>query len=290
MRRFPILARRTGRAAWIGFVALAAAALAAQQPQSRSQQQAPGQTQQPATPAPAAQPPSANPKSTLDDILDQLKQPQPSQPGATAEPQQAKPKLSMDEILSRVPQRVTSKDGKPGDMVNFILVGSREQVQGAMKAAGWVTVDRSVQDAITHALDDVLQHQAYNAMPMSQLFLFGRPQDFGYASGIPLEVMQNRDHCRLWEAPWLTPEGRSVWVGAGTHDTNFERDPTGKVTHSIDPNVDHERDNIVQSLQGAAQVKNLCYFTPGKPLREGLTATGDKFTSDGRLALIFLKQ
>lgn len=287
MRSIEILLRMAGRAAGIGLAGLSVTVLAAQQPQSQSQQQASGQTQQSAAPA-AAQP--GKPKSTLDDILQQLEQLQPSQQApAPTEPQQQKTKLAMDEILSRLPQRATSKDGKPGDVVNFVLIGSRDQVQAAMKAGGWIPVDRNVQDAITHALNDVLQHQAYAAMPMSQLYLFGRPQDFGYASGIPIQVMQNRDHCRLWESPWVTAAGQPVWVGAGTHDTNFEREPSGGVTHAIDPDVDHERDNIVQTLQTAAQVKHLRYFTPKRPLREGFTATGDKFTSDGRVVVIFLK-
>lgn len=195
----------------------------------------------------------------------------------------------MEEIAARLPQRVTSKDGKVGDVVNFVLIGSKEQVQTALKNAGWVQVDRNAQDAITHALDDFLAHRAYSQMPMSPLYLFGRPQDFGYAEGIPLEIMQNRNHFRIWQAPWLTHDGRTVWVGAGTHDLGFERDSTGQLTHAIDPDVDHEREYILQSLTDASAVEGKQYLTPKDPLRQGLTATGDKFSSDGRVLVIFLK-
>jgi hypothetical protein len=216
-------------------------------------------------------------------------------PPSTASGQQteskpeAKPKLKIEEIVARLPQRVTSKSGKPGDMVNFVLIGTRAQVEKALQAADWEPVDPSVQDAITHALQDVLQHRAYSQMPMSQLYLFGRPQDMGYAQGIPLEIMQNRDHFRLWQAPWLTSDGQTVWAGAGTHDTGFERDAAGQMTHSIDPDVDHERENIVDSLKQAGVVKYVLYFTPKDPLLKGLTATGDEFHSDGRVAVIELK-
>ena len=201
----------------------------------------------------------------------------------------AKPKLKIEEIVAQLPQRVSSKSGKPGDMVNFVLIGTRAQVQKALAAADWVPVDPSVQDALTHAIQDALQHRAYSQMPMSPLYLFGRPQDLGYAQGIPLEIMQNRDHFRLWEAPWVTSDGRTVWVGAGTHDTGFERDPAGQLTHTIDPNVDHEREHIVDSLKQAAVVKEVRYLTPKDPLLKGLTATGDQFHSDGRVAVIELK-
>jgi hypothetical protein len=202
---------------------------------------------------------------------------------------ESKPKLKIEQIVAQLPQRVTSKSGKPGDMVNFVLIGTRAQVQKALAAADWEPVDANVQDALTHALQDVLQHRAYSQMPMSQLYLFGRPQDMGYAQGIPLEIMQNRDHFRLWEAPWLTSDGQAVWAGAGTHDTGFERDAAGQMTHSIDPNVDNERENIVNSLKQAGMVKDVRYFTPKDPLLKGLTATGDPFHSDGRVAVIELK-
>jgi len=215
----------------------------------------------------------------------------PAQPAAqqSKSTPEAKPKLKIEEIVARLPQRVTSKSGKPGDMVNFVLVGTRAQVQKALETADWEPVDPNVQDAITHAIQDVLQHRAYSQMPMSPLYLFGRPQDMGYAQGIPLEIMQNRDHFRLWEAPWLTSEGQTVWVGAGTHDTGFERDPAGQMTHSIDPAVDNEREHIVDSLKQAGVVKDVRYLTPKEPLLKGLTATGDQFHSDGRVAVIELK-
>jgi hypothetical protein len=80
-----------------------------------------------------------------------------------------------------------------------------------------------------------------------------------------------------------------VWVGAGTHDTGFERDAAGQMTHAIDPNVDNEREHIVDSLKQAGVVKNVLYFTPKDPLLKGLTATGDEFHSDGRVVVIELK-
>lgn len=44
----------------------------------------------------------------------------------------------------------------PGDMVNYALVGTQEQVLAAFKAAGWVAVDKSVQNAVLHGLMSTL--------------------------------------------------------------------------------------------------------------------------------------
>ena len=46
-------------------------------------------------------------------------------------------------LLRKIPRRVSDPQGKPGDMVNILLVGTQEQVVQAFTRAGWVSVDRS---------------------------------------------------------------------------------------------------------------------------------------------------
>jgi hypothetical protein len=201
----------------------------------------------------------------------------------------AKEKLSIDRMLEELPRRVTTKSGTPGDMVNFLLVGSKEQLKTALEAAGWILVDKTAQDALQHVIEETIAHRAYSAMPMSPLYLFGRPQDFGWAEGMPIQVVSERNHCRLWEAPWLTTDGQTVWAGAGTHDIGMEREASGQLTHAIDPNVDKEREYIADELKNAEMVRNVQYASPSNPVREAKTATGGSFHSDGRIAIIYLK-
>jgi len=218
-----------------------------------------------------------------------------SAPAQTApqagQPEQPKPKdkLTLDQILEKLPRRVTSKTGTPGDMVNFIVLGTRQQLEDSFQAAGWIRVDRNPQDAIQHAISETLEHRAYSQMPMSELYLFGRPQDYGYAEGIPIQVVTQRNHFRLWEAPWQTTDGQTVWVGAGTHDIGIEKDTLGNLTHQIDPNVDKERDYILDSLKDAEKIKISRYVLPPNPVREAATATGGSFRSDGRILIVSLK-
>lgn len=192
-------------------------------------------------------------------------------------------------MLAYLPLRVTSKAGTPGDMVNLLFVGTQEQVTAAFKAARWVRPDQDAQDAIVHAIQDVMNRTAYSEMPMSQLYLFGRPQDFGFAEGMPIQIVAERNHLRLWRAPWLDAEGHTVWVGAGTHDVGIEKDSAGQLTHRIDPNVDNEREYVLQSLQDSEKVQKSEYLTPENAVRQALTATGDVFRSDGRILVIYLK-
>ncbi|HEU4634580.1 MAG TPA: LssY C-terminal domain-containing protein [Edaphobacter sp.] len=195
-------------------------------------------------------------------------------------------------IFADIPRRVSdvpSGEGHPGDMVNFAMVGSKEQVEAAFKAAGWVAVDKSVQDAILNGLLKTLSHEAYTAMPMSTLYLFGRPQDLSFARADPLMVAAERHHLRVWQTD-QTIDGRPLWVGSATHDIGFETDQrTGGVTHKIDPEIDKERDYLVHSFDAAGAFSSAAYVTPANPLRDAKTATGGSFQSDGRIAVMELK-
>lgn len=191
-------------------------------------------------------------------------------------------------LLDSIPRRVTDPNGAPGDRVNFIIIGSQEQMQAAFKAAGWVVVDKTNQDAVVSGIFASFSKQAYVTLPMSELRLFGRAQDFGYAQADPLRVVASRHHFRIWKAPEAL-QGQTVWAGAGTHDIGFDRDQRNNgVTHKIDPNVDGERDYIADSLMQTGLVLKAFYMTPTDPVRQARTATGTTFTSDGRTLIIYI--
>jgi hypothetical protein len=190
--------------------------------------------------------------------------------------------------IDQLPRRVADPDGSAGDRVNFVVVGSQEKVQAALKNMGWVMVDRTKQDTIIRGALATLSKQAYVTLPMSELMLFGRAQDFGYAQADPLMVVAARHHFRLWKAPFDL-EGQPVWAGAGTHDIGFDRDQrNGKITHKIDPDVDKERDYIADSFRQSGMAAKVDYLTPTNPITRARTAHGQEFTSDGRTAIIYL--
>jgi LssY C-terminus len=174
-------------------------------------------------------------------------------------------------------------------MVNFTLMGTDDQVIRAFAAAGWIAVDKTTQDAVVHGLLATLQHKAYVEMPMSTLYLFGRPQDLSYARAAPLEVAAIRHHLRLWKTTKMVG-GKTVWVGSATHDNGFEQDQrNGGLTHHIDSNIDEERDFIEKSFAAAGVIANAAYVLPENPLRTANTATGGTFESDGRIVVMELR-
>jgi LssY-like putative type I secretion system component LssY len=197
--------------------------------------------------------------------------------------------LLSPQLFADIPRRVADLTGNPGDMVNFSLIGTEEQVKKAFTAAGWVAVDKTTQDAVVHGLISTLSHEAYTEMPMSTLYLFGRSQDLSYARAAPFEVAAIRHHLRVWKTS-ATVGGEPFWVGSCTHDNGFEKDQrNGGVTHHIDANVDQERDFLQQSFAGAGVLAGSAYITPENPLTTASTATGGSFSSDGRIVVLDLK-
>jgi LssY C-terminus len=197
--------------------------------------------------------------------------------------------LLSPQLFADVPRRVGDLQGNPGDMVNYALIGTQDQVTKAFAAAGWVQVDKTTQDAVLHGLVSTLSHAAYTEMPMSTLYLFGRSQDLSYARADPLAVAAIRHHLRVWKTTEMVG-GQPLWVGSATHDNGFEKDQrNGGITHHIDANVDQERDFLEQSFAGAGVVAGAAYVLPSNPLTTAKTATGGSFQSDGRIVVMDLK-
>jgi hypothetical protein len=193
-------------------------------------------------------------------------------------------------LLAKIPRRVSDAQGDPGDMVNFVMLGPEAKVTAAFEAAGWVQVDRTQQDAVVHAILATLSKDAYVQMPMSELYLFGRAQDYGFARAEPIAVVAQRHHLRLWKTG-LKVNGQDLWAGAATHDLGFETDQrTGGVTHHIDPAIDDEREFVGKTLSATGLVSGLDHAVPGDALKgEFKTATGGGFQSDGQILVILLR-
>ncbi len=193
------------------------------------------------------------------------------------------------DVLNTIPRRIVDKDGNPGDMVNFLILGSEQNMKQTFQTAGWVQVDKTKTDAVLHGLVSTLSKQAYLEKPMSVLYLFGRPQDYGFAHAEPISVVASRNHLRIWKAPFDV-NGETLWVGAATHDIGFERDQRNNgVTHKIDPDIDNEREYVGETLNDVGLITQLTHVTPPYPLTEAKTATGGSFHSDGKILVMALR-
>ena len=193
------------------------------------------------------------------------------------------------ELLSKIPRRISDPNGKPGDMVNVLIVGTQDQMVKAFTTAEWVQVDKTVQNTVLNAVMESVEKKDYLTMPMSTLFLFNRPQDYGFAHAEPVKVAMSRNHLRVWKSPYEI-DGRPLWCVAATHDIGFERDQRNNgLTHKIDPAIDGEREYVNGTLSGTGLVIQRDHVTPADPLTTAKTATGGEFHSDGRIVVLVLR-
>ena len=192
-------------------------------------------------------------------------------------------------LLDSIPRRIADQNHSPGDMVNILIVGTEDEMVKAFTTAEWVKVDKSVGSTVFAGLMDTFEKKDYLTMPMSTLYLFDRPQDYGFAHGEPVKVMMSRNHLRVWKSPYQV-KGGPLWCVAATHDIGFERDQRNNgLTHKIDPAIDGEREFVNQTLSGTGLVSERGHLVPRNPLTEAKTATGGGFHSDGRILVLVLK-
>jgi LssY C-terminus len=192
------------------------------------------------------------------------------------------------DLLNKIPRRVADPNDKPGDMVNVLIVGTQDQVVKAFTTAQWVQVDKTVRNTAVNAAMESFEKKDYLTMPMSILYLFHRPQDYGFAHAEPVRVAMSRNHLRVWKSPYEV-DGRPLWCVAATHDIGFERDQRNNgVTHKIDPNIDGEREYVNGTLSATGLVAQRDHLQPPDPLTTAKTATGGEFHSDGRILVLVL--
>jgi LssY-like putative type I secretion system component LssY len=193
-----------------------------------------------------------------------------------------------EELFSKVPRRIADKAGDPGDMVNFLMIGSQAEMEKVFTTAGWVKVDANVKETVLSGVLASMSKESYLTMPMSPLYLFGRQQDYGWAHAEPIAVVASRNHLRIWKAPFEV-NGRTLWVGAATHDVGFEKDQRNNgLTHKIDPNIDLERDYVEKTLASTGLVAEVTHILPANPMQEARTATGGSFHSNGQVLVLKL--
>lgn len=188
--------------------------------------------------------------------------------------------------------RARTREGILGDPLNLGFLGSDAQLQVAMTAAGWTPADLVNTRSSWRIIVSTITRRSYPEAPVSDLYVFGRPQDFAFQREVDGNPGQ-RHHVRFWKAPdgWLLPGGHQVgWIAGGTYDRSVGFSLfTLQVTHKIEQDTDVERDFIVDSLRNSpvpAKISVIENFSTGYHARNG---GGDSIATDGDLPIVDLR-
>lgn len=146
----------------------------------------------------------------------------------------------IDQLLKSSAQRA-HMGGRPSDIVNVLLIGSRNQLDSAFHASGWVQAQRKSPISLYRMYLALAKRYGYPSAPMNALTLNGVPSAFVQQKG--LDTVQKRHHVRVWQHP----QRANVWLGAAAEDVGF-RFKLMHWTHSTDPHIDSERAKVVNDL------------------------------------------
>ena len=187
-----------------------------------------------------------------------------------------------------VPRITRTADDHPGDPLNIALVGTDAELVRALTAAGWYPADPiTFESSVRIAVDSVFRKPDDEA-PVSNLFLFGRRQDFAFELPVGNSPRQ-RHHVRFWRWNQLS-DGRPVWIGSATFDERVGLShATGQITHHIGPDVDAERDRIINELEKAGWALSVRWVDGFHQTLEGRNGGGDPWHTDGRLGVVDLR-
>jgi hypothetical protein len=177
----------------------------------------------------------------------------------------------------------------PGDPINLSMIGQEGDLVGAMLAGGWHPADPITLRSSLRIAESTIFHRAYLDAPVSNLFLYGRKEDLAFEKPAGPDASK-RHHVRYWKSPEEDAQHRPAWFGAVTFDRSVGfSHTTGQITHHIAPDLDAERDHLVEDLEKAGRVESVEWQNDFQPSGEGRNGGGDRWQTDRRLVIVVLK-
>lgn len=178
-------------------------------------------------------------------------------------------------------QPIFFANGAPAeDLLNVLVLGSREQVVAAFATSGWTLADHRSLRASSRVYGAFSSMRTYSAAPVSVLLYRGLEPDLVFEKS--LDTVTQRHHVRFWRAGVFN--GDEVWLGAATHDTGVTfRLRSMAFTHKIDRNIDLEREKVATDLDfsGCSEKPVLLHSS----LRASSYELG-RVSTDGRLVML----
>lgn len=180
----------------------------------------------------------------------------------------------------------------PGDPVNIAFEGSKNQIVVAFGKIAWRVASPLGPGADLRLAKGALRHGSDPTAPVSNLYLFGRAEDFAVEH--ELGWVGRRDHARFWDTGKQDPvTHKELWIGDCSRDIAIKIVRRHKVlvgtTHKIDGHLDVERDLITSSMQHAGLAQAVVQEPGIGHVSNMRNATGDQLFTDGKASVIVLK-
>ena len=188
-------------------------------------------------------------------------------------------------LVAGLPIRTRDPDNhRPSDPTNVLLIGSRQEISQAFRAAGWSEARPTSLRSRIGTIRAAAEVHGFDEQPMTSLLLKGEEADMSWQKG--LNDVSKRHHIRIWKQP-ATWKGQEIWMAAATRDVDFAYLRPGKYfTHEIDPKVDEERDKVAYDLEFTTCASPLVWIARQGMPRFTRNGTGDPIGTDTRMAVL----
>ena len=195
--------------------------------------------------------------------------------------------FELQEVSRTLPVRTETVNQADADLINLVLVGSRQQVQTAFHDAGWVNSDVFTRHSFMRDFYAFLNNAGYPQEPMRSFYLNGTPADMKWQKS--LNSYARRDHLRMWE--WTdSVTGQTMWLSASTHDSSAALSlKYHQFVHHISPDIDDERSKVIRDLNAAGCVQSVHVVQRPRVPTMTQSYNGDPIRTDGSVAFVQLK-
>lgn len=193
--------------------------------------------------------------------------------------------IPMSFKLLGLPQYTETLSGHNQEPLSILVLARDDrQLKAVFGQAGWLQADDVDLGNLARAAMFSLMGTNYPTAPMPPSFWGNRVQDFGFERVAAVPSANKRHHARMWRSHVRSPDGLVMYVGTASLDIGT----LWGISHRIWPDIDKEREYLLQSLLKTGMVawfRKVAFVDPVK----GQYVHDNLFTTDGDLYLVRLK-
>jgi len=172
--------------------------------------------------------------------------------------------------------------GNKQEPLNFIIITKNDQqLINLFKQANWLLADNVNLSSIYKIAKAVLLKESYLQAPMTPDFWDSEVHNFGFEKATAANNVRVRHHARFWKTNYITENGNNIYVGTASFDDGIK----WGITHTINPDVDTEREFLFNDLQKTNIIINSTKQQLVNP-ELGNNFSGDPFFTNGELYIL----
>jgi len=181
--------------------------------------------------------------------------------------------------LNKYSETLSGKSGEP--MSFFIVAKNDEEFLNFFNKSGWILARYPNLKSLTKVAMSAILNKEDTTAPMTPSFWNAQIHNFGFQKSTNEKTARKRHHVRFWKTNMTTSNGENIYIGTASFDKGIK----WGITHSIDPDIDTERDFLFNDLNSTGLIKNYKKEKFVKPVL-GKNFIGDYFFTNGEIYII----